>query len=498
MTAPTLEDQKNPEPDKLTGQHIRAYDVSGDDCDERVILVLDECGDVVSGFVAGCDMDARIVEAKDIYESGRDSSGYDLPFMILRHPDFDEDLEYEPWRGDNHECYRDSIDRFFRYATGLDDHSALSALVRGHESCLEFDRFDMSLGARLLEERILGKVWSLSAEEACEALIGLNGRPPAPWLKDCIPKDTVIDAMRLAITMTKVGYRSLLAMDDVLPFSMDGIDARYILGRFGSYYEADSAIRKMASRGRMSTASVLARALGDMRISDDCPLDLARLYCLLGLPDNDDLYIDAFLQDPNSKRLDEALRAHPKYDRQELIDMVWRPEEFQNAQRLLFFARNGMYGRVSDLILSDGCRNIDPLMDDDIDGLFQLGEVLLDNGCTTATAEICRHMLEFGKRSRDSFDSVARVMWLMDDVCDDPACPEWAEDYCAEYSRHWKAQSLWDAYGSPASPHFTQGRRRYRDSRHRACARSCYPRSSSSTRTSSRRISLPGYRHRCP
>ncbi len=481
--------QKETDSRILSGQYIRRYRISSYYGSREAVLILNERGNVTRVFIECDSDDEEVIEITDSYETNDYVSGYDLPFIIMNHPDFDEELEHEPWRGDNLQCYRDSIDELMKSTEGMDDYQALDILVCGHEACLEFDRFDMSIGAKLLKELILGKEWSLSCTEALNALIGLDGRIPAPWLKDCIPKSTLCDAMSSAITMDSIGYRSLQAMDEALPDAMQDIDHRYLLGLFDSFNEANYSIRRMVERGRKETASLLARALSQMKISLDHPLEMARLQTHLGIPDDDGLYIDAFVQEPSAHRLEEALAQHPEITVKELISMVWDPKSYNNPQKLLFFARNGMHSEVSDLILSDGYRTIDGLMDDDIDGLFQLAEVLLDTGDVTATAEICKRMLEFGKRSRDTFESVARVMWLMDDVCDTPGAPDWVEDYCSEYSRFWKTQSLWDAYGHPSNPHFSQEHRRYRYRHHPTYGTSCYPHSSSSIRICSPRIS---------
>ncbi len=431
---------------------VHAYRVVGPEGRGRVLLWYD--GDALVGALHdGIDYTGDVEEAEcSDPRIELAAEAVRLPRLISSHEMFDMDVEIGRIPGEsNRDCYDEIVKSFLDRVDGLvSQMDRAVALDLACRACEENTSFDASYAVGLIAERSRQVGWVL--DDAFLEYILDGRRSSGGWILDSLPDESL---EKVAGIVFGDGSRSSKAMA-VLGAILDRISGSgtlpdTLLSECDDFFAASNGVHILASLGMNELALRVVNALKDSPLSESRSLDTARLCRSFGVEARG-LFVKAFLEEPSQSRLEEA--ASEGEDKGRLIQEAWTSRRWTDARSLAFFARNGLSKEVSDLVESADPEGMYESVKGDIDAMFYLAEVLLDEGHPRASAYICRPMLEYGKRSRDSFGSVARVMWLMDDICDSSGCPGWVLDYCRQYGRYWKTDAIWDAYGDPRNRHF--------------------------------------------
>lgn len=392
----------------------------------------------------------------DPYQSARN-----LPVEISEHRLFDLRYELESWYGeDNVEAFEDVVSNFITRVldSALPPHAKVDCLDIAYDVCASYEGFDASYACTIISDnvhRLYDQLSYADADRIVGILTDVDRHHSRKWLlgdRRCISDRIAAKAYRTLSLMDSISdydceVQSLLA--DIIG------DPKMLASMFiieMSFYEHDRVIRREFGRGHVSVARALTdRIPRNLIVGHE--LEYARLMREVGLRDDSGLFVTAFYQEPNGKRLIDVLDAHPEMDRDELILNAWdrSPRDIGN---LIFFCRNGLGEQVAayldrmddDLILE--------LVNKDRDSVMLLSEVLSDMGECSVSVRFCMSCLDdMVSTAAYDVDSVIHMMCLLDSLYERSGS-EYISDYMKDFRCRVRKRSLWEAYSECEGGHF--------------------------------------------
>lgn len=378
-----------------------------------------------------------------------------LPDIISDDEDFDMESENIGCQGeDNRACCDAAVDRFLNKAfSRLNGLCLMETLDAAIVSCRHHRAFDASYVADMIVEKLKKRRYRADPHILKE-FATRDGIRDGTWMLD---RDFGF-TQRAAVSL----YAELSAQSPISAVTSGFLDA--ILGTVtdlgkladalmgDDYYANNTAVRREHGRGHTELAVCMAESLSRMRLSRPYPLETARLLRDLGIPDDGGLFVEAFLNEPNGKRLIDVTTAHPDIDVEFTVRMAWKRGR-RDPSALGFFAENGLSREVEDYIEGLDGTSIREKCTADQEGMSRLAGIMLSEGYWRCSASVCEALLDSAGARPEDPGFVARTMWMVDSICD-LSGDQSAEAYCAGYARRRLPRTVWEAYGEPGNSHF--------------------------------------------
>jgi hypothetical protein len=226
--------------------------------------------------------------------------------------------------------------------------------------------------------------------------------------------------------------------------------SEFVIGM--SFYEHDRVIRREFGRRHVSVARALTDSIPRNLIAGH-ELEYARLRREMGLCDDSGLFVEAFYQQPNGKRLIDVLDAHPEMDRDGLILNAWDKSNHDIGD-LIFFCRNGLSERIVTYLDHLDDDHIMESVKKDSDSVMLLSEILSDMGECSVSARLCMSCLDdLVSTVAYDVDSAVHMMCLLDTLYDRSGSED-ISGYMKDFRCRVRRKALWEAYSECEGGHF--------------------------------------------
>lgn len=210
------------------------------------------------------------------------------------------------------------------------------------------------------------------------------------------------------------------------------------------YYEMERIALRELRRGHRKVAVAVSNRFSKAEDFDDHLSEAGRLRQEIGLEDNEGVFIRAFINEPNEKRLLDLIANHPNTNLEVVFDVAWKGSQHSPAQ-MVFFARNGLEEKVAKFLSVNEDWILDN-MDENSDILQLLGEILKDKEQYEASANLLVKVLEDCLGEKGNENQAVHIMNTLDSEY------EQAESillhYCRNLRNRHRDKALWALYGS--------------------------------------------------
>ncbi|MCQ2071067.1 MAG: hypothetical protein MJZ68_08040 [archaeon] len=379
-------------------------------------------------------------------EDGPDT--YDLLNRYTGDPLYEEHLSYGGLDDELDRLSDEIVDRFIDDVCRTDDpHKILDTLDKAIDDCYSNRECDTIPLGRKLESRAkkLNQIIREAKPIDISAIINSSDRI---FSRKWLARSNLSDAQAMMAFVDLSDRKSLNTYDlTILSILSRKVDpenyAEAVTDGLG-YYEMERMALRELRRGHRDIAVAISKRFSDAEDFDVHLSEAGRLRQDFGLKDEEDVFVKAFVNDPNEKRLLDLVANHTDLDMDQVLENAWTTAG-HTPTNLIFFARNGFEEKVSSFLT----RNTDWVMEhmyEDVDTLQLLGEVLKDRKQYNVSADLLIRILEDCMHEKGSEDIAVHIMNVLDSEYDDALSV--LEPYCRNFRKKHGNKVLWNMYGS--------------------------------------------------